>query len=148
MSERAAAAGNSGPPHTITHGDRTYTILPVVSEGVMLQVEAEQYARAKRALYEQREMMPEGAYLDRLDGLRKLYEAGHYAFESDHTMAFLRTKKGTLTLLTAMMDCTAAEIVVLLNERGPELQDILRTVLQMSMPKEDPNGPKRGGRRR
>lgn len=143
MSERAAMAGDRGPPHTIRHGDKTYEVRPVVTEGVMLAVEAELYERAKHALVSQRDMMSEPAYLERLDKLREKYEKGGFSFEHPDTMAALKTQKGAITLLCCMMDCTAAEVLTLMTERTADMKDILETVLKLSFP-----SPKQGAPRR
>lgn len=147
MSERAALAGSKGPPHTITHNDKTYVIKPVITDSVMLAVEAKLYEKAKAALASQRDMMSEEAYLARLDLLREKYELNGFAFESDATRKYLATTPGSVLLLTCMMDAPVAEIIDLLSQRGPEVNDILKTVLALSMPKEGA-GPKQRARRR
>ncbi len=136
MSERAAAAGSSGPVHTIEHEGRVYTVQPVLTERVMLAIETELYEREKRALGSQRDLMGEAAYNERLDELRKRYLDNEFAFESDTTMAYMKTKPGALMVLSAMIDCTKAELIALLIAKPVEVNNVLELVLALSMPTE------------
>lgn len=146
MSERAAMVGDAGSPHRIVHNGKTYTVKRVVTEEVMDAVEMKLYDRAKQALYGQRDMMPEATYERKLDELRALFVKGEYAFESDATAMFLKTKPGVLLLLECMMDASTADILVLMAERGVELHGVLKDVLALSFPKEA-SVPKERGRR-
>lgn len=142
MSERTAALGTSAPARTIEHNGRVYTIAPVVTEGTMARVEAALYERAKKGLTDLRADMPEAAYLERLDELRNRYEEGYYAFESEHTMEFLQTQKGTLVLLGAMMTADAGEVLDLLTHKPAEVEDALNDAMASSFPAEKAPPPK------
>ncbi|AMV27373.1 hypothetical protein VT84_23440 [Gemmata sp. SH-PL17] len=136
MSERSAALGIKGPPKVIEHNGKTYTVAPVLTHGTMLAVETKLYERAKAALLELRDVYPADEYLKRADELRKQRETGHFAFESEHTMAFLETTPGTALLLSCMMSAEPAEIFELLAHKPEEMRTILTEVMEDSLPKE------------
>lgn len=136
MSERAAMAGDSNSPHVIEHKGRVYVIQPVITEGVMLAVETKLYEKAKLGLRGIKSELSEAAYERKLDELRKRFTDGEFSFESKETVQHLKTQTGVIMLLGCMMDCTPAEIMVLIAERGSDVQAILKDVMAISFPKE------------
>ncbi len=135
MSERAALAGSKAEPHYIEHKGKTYVVRPVLTEGVMLAVEAKLYAKALKGITDQRSAMSEVAYMERLDDLRKRSDDGEFAFEHEKTIALMKTKPGAMMLLTAIMDCTSGELIELMAERPADVQHALNMVLGASFPK-------------
>lgn len=138
MSERAAMAGDNLPPQEIYHNGKTYKVASVITEGVMLAMEMKLYARAKEALAGARTEYSEAGYDAELTKLREKFEKGGYAFESKGTMEFLKTEKGCMTLLGCMMDCNTAELIELMANKGPELKDVMKLAMNLSMPKPPP----------
>lgn len=135
MSERAAAAGDKGPPFTLEHKGKTYEFRPVITDDVMLQVESKLYKRACDGLMAQKEMMDKDAYSKKLDDLRKRFESGEFSFESKHTMEFLQHQDGAIMLLQCITNATKAELMELILEKPEEMQHHLEAVLALSMPK-------------
>lgn len=138
MSERAAAAGDTGAGFQIEHKGKTYSLRPVLSEGTMLDVEMAFYNRALKAVYAQREYMSAEAYDKELATLREKFEVGEYAFESPKTAALLQTQKGAMVLLGCLLSADASELMELFLAKGPELKSALQSIIKMSFPKGTP----------
>ncbi|MBP3956470.1 hypothetical protein J8F10_14410 [Gemmata sp. G18] len=134
MSERSAALGIKGPPKTIEHNGKTFTVAPVLTQGTMLAVEQKLYDRAKAALLELRDVYPEAEYVKRADELRKQREDGYYSFESERTMEFLQTTQGTVVLLSCMMSADSGEIMDLLTHKSQQVKEILNEAMEDSFP--------------
>ncbi|AMV25525.1 hypothetical protein VT84_14095 [Gemmata sp. SH-PL17] len=134
MSERSAAMGIKGPPKTIEHDGKVFTVAPVLTQGTMLAVEQKLYERAKAALVEMRDVYPEAEYVKRADELRKQREDGYYSFESERTMEFLQTTQGAVVLLSCMMSADAGEILGLLTHKADEVKSILNEAMEDSFP--------------
>ncbi len=139
MSERSAALGIKGPPKTIEHKGKVYTIAPVLTEGTMLRIENHLYARARDALVALRSDYPEAEYVARLDALRKRREAGEFAFERVQDQ--LTSLDGAALVLGCMMDATQNEIYELLLAKPDEVFEAYHEITADSFP-QVPNAPK------
>lgn len=135
MSERAAAAGKDGVPHTIEHAGKTYVIQPVLTEGVMRRVEEALYERQKAALASLRGIMGEEQYERKLDELLQRYLDEEFKFESPQTLEYMKTRGGAILLLECMMGAPKAELIALFVAKPVEVRNALKTVLALSMPK-------------
>ncbi len=146
MSERSAALGIKGPPKTIEHNGKVYSVAPVVTEGTMLAFEQKLYERAKTALLGSRDLYTPDEFTQRADALRKQREDGHFAFEGAYAQELLAGTRGALVLLSCMISATEAEAMALITERTDEITEILNEALADSFPKgtQDPK-PKAPG---
>lgn len=142
MSELSAALGTAGPPHQIAHDGRTYSFR-LIDAAVKNAIEKLLYQRAREAVYVDRDHMTEAQYVERLDKVREAYEGNEYAFTGERCQKALKTPKGVLMLLEAVTGETEEALTRLLMERGPEVNVVLRTVLEESFGKPKkaaPNG--------
>lgn len=144
MSERTAGSGIKGPPKTITHNDRTYTIAPVLTEGTLGRIEAHMYQKARQALVDLKADYPEAAYVLELNALRKRREEGAFMFEN--CAELLDNIDGAALVLGFMMDAPRAEVIDLLISKPAEMEEIMSEVMADSFPKGKAPPPKVKGR--
>ncbi|HEY1191122.1 MAG TPA: hypothetical protein VGE74_26040 [Gemmata sp.] len=137
MSELSAALGTAGPPHQIAHEGRTYSfhLLDAARKNLF---EKRLYQRAREAVYVDREHMTPEQYVARLDAVREAYEANEYAFTGARTQKVLQTPKGAMMLIELITGETEEALTPLLMARGPEVNVLVKTVMEESF-----RGPKR-----
>lgn len=132
MSERTAGMGIKGPPKTIEHNGKTYTIAPVLTEGTLARIESHMYQKARQALVELKDDYPEAAYVAELNALRKRREEGAFMFENCADL--LDNIDGAALMLGFMMDATRAEVIDLLMSKPAEMEEIMSEVMADTFP--------------
>lgn len=141
MSELSAALGTAGPPHQITHDNKTYSFR-LLDAAVKNRIEKLLYQRAREAVYVDRDHMSDEQYVTRLDKVREAYEANEYAFTGPRTQKVLQTPKGAMLLLEAITGESEEDLTRLMIARGPEVNLLVKTVMEESFGKsrQVPNG--------
>ena len=134
MSELSAALGAAAPPHQIAHEGRVY-LFHLLTAARKNALEKRLYQRAREAVYVDRDHMSEGQYIARLDDVRDAYENNEYAFTGPRTQKVLQTPKGAMMLLEVVTDETEEDLTPLLIARGPEVNALLKTVMEESFRK-------------
>ena len=76
--------------------------------------------------------MSEEQYLKRLDAVSEKYQLGEYAFTGEYAQKVLKTSKGGMLLLELITGETEDALAPLLIARGPEVNALLRTVMEES----------------
>lgn len=134
MSELSAALGSAGPPHEIVHEGRTYRFFLLDADRKNL-LEKRLYQRARQSVYVDRDHLTDEQYLAALDRVRDRYENNEYAFTGVRTQKILQTPEGALLLLEVVTGETAADLTPLLVARRPEVETVLKTVMEESFKK-------------
>lgn len=134
MSELSAALGNAAPPHQILHEGVVYSFY-LLDGARKSEFEKRLYQRAREGVYIDRDHMSEDQYLKRLDWVRKRYEDGDYAMTGERGQEVLQTPSGGILLLEIISGETEDSLTPLFLARGPEVQTLLKTVMEESFKK-------------
>ncbi|VTR93206.1 unnamed protein product [Gemmata massiliana] len=134
MSELSKALGATGPEHQIVHEGRAYTF-HLLDQTRKNALEKRLYQQAREAVYVDRDHMTEDQYLARLDRVREAYERNEYAFFGARCTEILQTPKGALMLLEVITSESEDDLTPVLSERGPEVNAVLKTVMDESFRK-------------
>lgn len=141
MSLLSQDVANGAPAHAIEYGGVRYSFrhfgLPELAE-----FERERYKAERDGLRLLRDDYPEAAYVERLDGLRRRYEAHEFAFESDPE--FIEKPEGVLLILRVMTGRSDAENWRLFCALPEEVGAVMNLVISESFPKVKA-GPKGDG---
>lgn len=144
MSELSQALGGSAPKHTIKANGKVYSV-GLVTQEVKVAYEKALYARAREGVREMKTDLDKDDYAEMFQTLADRYEAGEFALEGERGRKALNSPRGSLLLLSILMNVDEMEVIRIVSENEEEVNSVFKAVIKESFPGsrfEEPEAPK------